>query len=364
MTSAVAQSVFDAEHACLELNRNPPMASNLEGLARHLLRAESVASSRIEGVILSHRRLARAFLSTKYQDMNAQSVVANVRATEKAMELASPAKTISLETILTIHRILFSGTRDERFAGVIRQEQNWIGGRADGPMGADFVPPPEDMLPAALGDLCCFMNRVDLPATLQAAVAHAQFETLHPFIDGNGRVGRTLIHLILRRRGLALRYVPPISLALAGRADRYVQGLTDFRVGHEESWYLLFADALKFAAQQSRVFADDVVRLQSDWSEKAGNPRPHSASKKLIDQLPAHPVIDIQTAQSVTGLEREACRLAVLRLEKAGVLREITLSRRNRAWETVGLFDLLDNFERALGPLDRTPKGTRRKGFP
>ena len=95
MTSAVAQSVFDAEHACLELNRNPPMASNLEGLARHLLRAESVASSRIEGVILSHRRLARAFLSTKYQDMNAQSVVANVRATEKAMELASPANPTS-----------------------------------------------------------------------------------------------------------------------------------------------------------------------------------------------------------------------------------------------------------------------------
>ncbi|MBK8869752.1 MAG: hypothetical protein IPN19_01575 [Elusimicrobia bacterium] len=73
-----------------------------------------------------------------------------------------------------------------------------------------------------------------------------------------------------------------------------------------------------------------------------------------------HPVIDIHTAQSVTGLEREACRLAVLRLEKAGALREITLSRRNRPWETVGLFDLLDNLERLLGPLNRTPKRTRR----
>lgn len=85
------------------------------------------------------------------------------------------------------------------------------------------------------------------------------------------------------------------------------------------------------------------MQLQSVWSDKAGHPRPHSASKKLIDLLPAHPVIDIQTAQSVTGLERESCRLAVLRLEKAGVLREITLSRRNRAWETAGLFDLLDS---------------------
>lgn len=361
MTSAVAQAIVDAEHACLDLNRNPPTASNLEGLARHLLRAESVASSRIEGFILSHRRLARAFLSIKYQDMNAQSVVANVRATEKAVELATLAKTISIETLLSIHRILFLGTRDERLAGVIRQEQNWIGGRADGPFGAEFVPPPEGLLPDLLDDLCHFMNRVDLPATLQAAIAHAQFETVHPFIDGNGRVGRALVHLILRRRGVAPRYAPPVSLALAGRADRYVKGLTDYRLGNEESWVLLFSDALKFSAQQSSVFADDIVRLQSAWSEKAGRPRPHSASKKLIDLLPTHPVIDIQTAQSVTGLEREACRLAVLRLEKAGVLREITLSRRNRAWETVGLFDLLDNFERVLGPLNRTPKGTRGK---
>ncbi len=159
---------------------------------------------------------------------------------------------------------------------------------------------------------------------------------------------------------MAPRYVPPVSLALAGQADRYVNGLTDYRLGNEESWVLLFSDALKFAAQQSRVFADNIVRLQSAWSEKAGHPRPQSASKKLIDLLPTHPVIDIHTAQSVTGLEREACRLAVLRLEKAGVLREITLSRRNRAWETVGLFDLLDNFERLLGSLNRTPKHTRR----
>ena len=361
LTAPLAQAVVEAERACLELNQNPPMASNLEGLARHLLRAESVASSRIEGLILSHRRLARAFLSEKHRDLNAQSVVANVLATEKAVALATQNEDVSLETILTIHRTLLEGTREERFAGIVRQEQNWIGGRADGPLGADFVPPPEDKLPEALKDLCVFMNRTDLPASLQAAVAHAQFETLHPFIDGNGRVGRALIHLVLRRRRLAARYVPPVSLALAGRADRYVHGLTAYRLGHEESWFLLFCDALSSSAGRSRTFAEDILHLQQTWSEKAGHPRPHSAPKKLIDRLPAYPVIDIQTAQSVTGLEREACRLAVLRLEKANILREITLSRRNRAWETVGLFDLLDRFERALGPHSRTPPPTRHE---
>ncbi len=167
--------------------------------------------------------------------------------------------------------------------------------------------------------------------------------------------------MVLRRRRLAARYVPPVSLALAGRADRYVHGLTAYRLGHEESWFLLFCDALSSSAGRSRTFAEDILHLQQTWSEKAGHPRPHSAPKKLIDRLPAYPVIDIQTAQSVTGLEREACRLAVLRLEKANILREITLSRRNRAWETVGLFDLLDRFERALGPHSRTPPPTRHE---
>src|SRR5439155_1398021 len=80
------------------------------------------------------------------------------------------------------------------------------------PGRADFVPPPPESVPALMDDLCAFVNRADLPAVVQAAVAHAQFETIHPFADGNGRVGRALIHVVLRRRGLAPRYVPPVSL--------------------------------------------------------------------------------------------------------------------------------------------------------
>src|SRR5512139_89251 len=125
--------------------------------------------------------------------------------------------------------------------GRVREEQNWIGGRLGNPSDAAFVPPPEDLVLPLLEDLVAFMARDDLPAAPQAAVAHAQFETIHPFIDGNGRVGRALVHVVLRRRGLAPRYVPPVSLVLAADAKAYVAGLTAFRDDRPTDWIFLFA---------------------------------------------------------------------------------------------------------------------------
>ncbi|MCB9389668.1 MAG: Fic family protein [Acidimicrobiia bacterium] len=112
--------------------------------------------------------------------------------------------------------------------GKIRTEQNWIGGTSWGPLNAEFVPPPPDMLPMLLEDLVEFCNRADLPAVVQAAVAHAQFETLHPFADGNGRAGRCLIHIILGRRGMEGPLRPPISLGLAADKRSYIEDWRHF----------------------------------------------------------------------------------------------------------------------------------------
>ncbi|HEX3041026.1 MAG TPA: Fic family protein [Solirubrobacterales bacterium] len=98
---------------------------------------------------------------------------------------------------------MLPSTRDEQGGGEIREEQNWIGGAASSPRQAEFIPPPPDLVPELVDDLCAFCSRLDLPAAIQAAIAHVQFETIHPFFDGNGRVGRALILIILRRRGLA-----------------------------------------------------------------------------------------------------------------------------------------------------------------
>jgi Fic family protein len=258
-----------------------------------------------------------------------------------------------------VHRELFVGTRDEELGGLIRNEQNWIGGAASSPRGAEFIPPPPERVPDLLQDLASFCNREDLPGVIQAAIAHVEFETIHPFRDGNGRVGRAIILIVLRRRRISQKYLPPVSLALAGEADRYVAGLTSWRSGDEEDWYEVFADAVYRAAIGAHEFADQVAALQHRWIEKAGNPRKGSGPLRLIELLPSHPIIDVKTAARLLGGTEERARLAILRLEQSGVLRQTTVGRRNRAWETVGLFDLLDQFERDLGPADRTPRPTR-----
>jgi Fic family protein len=356
--SHVAAAATNAEKACRDLNEDPPALTNLEALARQLLRAESVASSRIEGLVLSHRRLAKAAFSDDARDLTAQGVLANIAALERAVAHAGDVEELTREHLLDVHRVLFAGTRDEHLGGHVREEQNWIGGAASNPRNAEFIPPPHELVPELLDDLCVFCNREDVPAVIQAAIAHVQLETIHPFLDGNGRVGRALILAVFRRRGIAPRYLPPVSLALAGEANRYVAGLTSWRNGDEEDWYMVFVDAVHRAATGARAFAGDVVELRSHWADQAGNPRRNSGPLRLIELLPTQPIINVKTAAQLLGGTEERARQAVLRLERAGVLRQTAVGRRNRAWECVGLFDLLDRFERDLGSPARAPRPT------
>jgi Fic family protein len=359
LNSHVAAAAANAEKACLDLNGDPPALVNLEAIARQLLRAESVASSRIEGLVLSHRRLAKAAFSADARDLTAKGVLANIAALERAVALAADVDELTRDHLLDVHHVLFAGTRDEHLGGLLREEQNWIGGAASNPRNAEFIPPPHELVPELLDDLCAFCNREDVPAAIQAAIAHAQFETIHPFHDGNGRVGRALILGIFRRRGIAPRYLPPVSLALAGDADRYVAGLTSWRKGDEEDWYTVFLDAVHRASTGARAFAGEVAELQRRWIEQAGNPRRNSGPLRLIELLPSQPIINVKTAAQRLGGTEERARQAVLRLDQAGVLRQTAVGRRNRAWECVGLFDLLDRFERELGSTARTPRPTR-----
>jgi Fic family protein len=359
LESDLAAASANAELACRRLDAEPPELDNFETLARQLLRAESVASSRIEGLVLSHRRLAKAAFSAETHDVTAQGVLANIHALERAVDLATSVERLKPEHLLEVHRILFEGTRDERFAGEIRNEQSWIGGAASSPRDAEFVPAPPEFVPDLLDDLCAFLNRLDLPASIQAAIAHVQFETIHPFHDGNGRVGRALILAVLRRRGVATIRLPPVSLALSGEADRYIAGLTSWRIGDEEDWYTVFIDALFRAATGAGDFAAGVAELQRRWAEMAGSPRKGSGARRLIELLPSQPIVNTKTVATLLGGTEERARVAIRRLEDAGVLRQTSVGPRNRVWECVGLFDQLDRFERKLGPADRTPHPTR-----
>ena len=298
--------------------------------------------------MVSHHRLALAGAGHG-DDALAGSVLGNLDALRRALDLA--AAPVSTGAVLDIHRALLAGSPDAAIAGRLRTGQNWIGGRHPNPRGAAFVPPPEDEVRRLVDDLCRFCERDDLPPLVQAAVAHVQFETIHPFADGNGRVGRALIHVVLSRRGLTRApddgalVLPPISLVLAARSDAYIGGLSAFRAGRHEEWLAFFLDAAYRSATVAESLLDEVAALQERWRHDAGRPRADSAAEALIARLPQTPVVDLAAAVALTGASREATRRGIERLEDAGVLRETTGMGRLRRWEAVGLFAILDGLE-------------------
>jgi Fic family protein len=355
--ASVSRLLHEADEAVRELNEDRPGVTGLEALSRQLLRQESVASSRIEGLVMSHRRLARAAVSgaAQHRDTNAESILANIAAMEHAITVTSALSEVTVDAIVDVHRVLMEGTRDAHIAGVVRRRQNWIGGNAYTPRDAQYVPPPEEEVERLLRDLAALINRRDISPTLQAAIAHAQFETIHPFADGNGRAGRCLIHVVYRRAELAPRYVPPVSLVLATEGDAYVRGLTAFREGREQDWYLDFALTVIKACRAAKQLSQQIDELEQRWLDQAGSPRRDSTARRLIQALPAQPILRVPQAMEMLGVSSSAAYNAVNELEGAGVLKQVTVGARNRAWEAVGLLGLVDAFERRLATAESNP---------
>lgn len=272
--------------------------------------------------------------------------------------------------VISIHQRLLTGTRLEEYAGQLRTTQNWIGGSDYKPCSAAFIPPPHEHVESLLEDLCAFCNSDSLPAVAHAAIAHAQFETIHPFVDGNGRTGRALIHVVLRRRGLAPRVLPPVSLALATWSADYVGGLTatrycgpeTSRAAHDglDQWIALFAAATRRAVSDAGRYEERVAELQVAWRERVGRVRANSAVELLIHALPAAPIMTVKSAAAFIDRSEQAANEAVARLMDADVLRQTTVGRRNRAFEAADLIDALTVLERRLA----SPEGETRSSAP
>ncbi len=349
--------VSEAESAIRALNDTA--RPGLRPLARLLLRTESIASSKVEGMQLGVRELARAEArkeSGGRPGPMALEILANIDAMELAVEDAATVDEFSVKEIEAVHRRLMEKAPNAHIAGRIRTQQNWIGGNDHNPCGADYVPPPPEHVPPLLADLCDAVNDDVLPPLIQAALVHAQFETIHPFDDGNGRTGRALIQIVLRRRKIASSYVPPISVILAKSKNRYVDGLTHYRA--EDGvvpWIEQFAEATASAANLARTYLLAVQQLADEWRRKlasSANPRSDSVAWKLIDLLPAHPMITGPVAVAATGGSRPSIYKAIQDLQKAGILIPLSEGSRNQSWEAVGLLDLLANLE--AGELPRS----------
>lgn len=354
VSADVAGAVSDAESALLRLNATAIPA--LGPLARLLLRTESIASSRIEGMQVDARDLARAEVraaSGATPGPTVAEILANVDAMEVAVEKTAAARSLATDDICLIHHRLTISSATPRTAGVIREEQNWIGGNAYNPCGAAYVPPPALEVPRLLADLCAAIVDDRLPPVVQAAIVHAQFETVHPFGDGNGRTGRALIHVVLRRRGITPSYVPPISVVLAADKERYIDGLVAFRNGRVDEWITQFAVAASRAAALASAHLQAVERLQAEWRRLltvAGAPRAGATAWAVIDVLPAYPVITLPVATAVVGRTKAVVNDALAELERADVLVRLGGGRRNRTWEAVGLLDLITGLEHGFAP--------------
>ena len=348
----VAGVVSDAEKAIAELNR--AAGPELRPLARLLLRTESIASSKVEGMQVDARSLARAeanYETGRRVGSNAVEILANIDAMQLAIERAAELDEVQPADYLAIHQVLLERAPNSQIAGRFRISQNWIGGNDYNPCGAAFVPPPAPELARLLDDLCAFVNDVSLPPLVQAAIAHAQFETIHPFEDGNGRTGRALVQVVLRRRGLTPAFVPPISVVLARDKDRYLRGLTMFREDRVADWIELFAAATAEAATLATQYMGRVRELQDTWRERLrqhANPRADAAAWNLITVLPAHPIITVPVAVAATGRTKPAVSNAIEQMETAGILTRVTQSARNRAWEANGLLDHIVGLEAGM----------------
>lgn len=347
--------VSDAEQSILALNRVEGRV--LAPLARLLLRTESVASSKVEGLQLGARELARAesrLESGETVGGTALDLIGNIDAMELAVGVSADAPRFGIDEIMAIHARLMERAPNRSSAGRIRTVQNWIGGNDYTPCGADFVPPPPESVPKLLDDLCSAVNDDVLSPFVQAALVHAQFETIHPFEDGNGRTGRALVHVILRRRALAPHYIPPISVVLAAARTRYIEGLTAFRGEGVELWVEQFAAASARAARLAASYVAAVRALQVSWREQlaasAGALRSDAVAWAIIDLLPERPVITAQTATAATGRVKTAVYGGIEQLVAAGVLAPLGASRRNRAWEAVGLLALVEGLEAGDSP--------------
>ena len=357
LSGGVAGVVSDAEKAIADLNR--AAGPELMPFARLLLRTESIASSKVEGMQVDARTLARAEANQetgRRVGPGAAEILANIDAMQLSIERAADLEGVQPGDFLDIHGVLLERAPNSQIAGRVRSSQNWIGGNDYNPCGAAFVPPPPREVERLLHDLCVFVNDVALPPLVQAAIAHAQFETIHPFEDGNGRTGRALVQVVLRRRGLAPAFVPPISVVLARDKDRYLEGLTLFREDRLADWVELFATATAEAAMLAAQYTIHVGGLQDEWRARLrqhSNPRADAAAWRLISVLPAHPVITVPVAVAATGRTKPAVANAIAQMEAAGILARLTESARNRAWEADGLLDMIVGLEAGVSSASR-----------
>ena len=391
-----------AEARVRALGALPDMA----GIARFLLRSEAIASSRIEGVAPSAHRVALAELAQQEEvrglSEQARAVARNVTLVRAAVEELSGARPVTADRLLALHRSLLPDSPEHHGT---RSTQNWVGGSSYHPLDADFVPPPPELVPDLVADLLTYLNGATHAPLIQAALVHAQFETIHPFADGNGRVGRALIHTVLTRRGLLAGMILPTSPVLSTLSDEYVEALSCFRKagdpdwpdalgdpggpggpgksgdpngpsgpggpggpggpnepgesdGGRDAWISFFLGAVVLACDQAERISAELTDVREEWNEslqkwvaREGGGRAlrkDSAALRILEGLPGAPVLTIATASRIYGVSRTASSRGLETLRAAGILTTESIGAGRRAYTAPAVLDTITWAERRL----------------
>ncbi|WP_318152953.1 Fic family protein [Microbacterium helvum] len=316
-------------------------------LPRFMLRTESVASSKIERVSASATDFARAIAGSR-ANTSATSMVAASTALHGLVETVGDSHAITLEDLLSAHRTLMRDDAYEAaYAGRWRDMQNWIGGSDHSPRDALYVPPPPEMVEALMRDLLAWANRDDVPVFVQLAIAHAQFESIHPFTDGNGRLGRALVSALLRRRGVAQTGVMPLASGLLAVRDEYFAALMTYRSGDPSLIVALIARAAGAAAVESRASMRVLTELPGEWRAIIDTPR-GSVTDRLLEALLDEPVLSGEQASARVDATPAATYAALDRLVDAGILAEVTGRKRDRVWAAGDVLGELDELDRRI----------------
>lgn len=333
-----------AEEAERELARfDAELGKRVAAFAPVLLRSEAASSSQIENLTASARAIFSAELGVK-KSRNAEEIAANTQAMRAALDLA---RELSVKSIKEMHAVLMA-QQPRHTPGQWRNEPVWIGVRSDTPIGASYVAPHQDYIENLMDDLVGFVNNPAVPALASIAVGHAQFETIHPFSDGNGRTGRALAQSMLRHRGVTRNVAVPVSAGLLADVDGYHSALTAYRSGDVDPITLLFADASLRAVNNARKLVEDIDRIRESWNYRL-NARRDSNAWKLLDILAQRPVLNSAVAASELGVQQPNVYPPLRALTEAGIAKSKAEHKLGPFWRSDEVLAAIDAFAERAG---------------
>ena len=343
-TDDLLLALSEADRALGRLNGVSQSLPNPDLFVANYVRREALYSSEIEGINSTLDDLLTIEFSETPQstDLDLTGTYNHVQAMNLGLDLL-PDLSVSGELIKAVHRELLQGVRgQERNPGRFRRTQNWVGPEGCTLESAHFVPPPPDELPGAMSDLEFYLQDRTAPPLVVAGLTHAQFETIHPFGDGNGRVGRLLITLFLTERGLLHKPLLYPSLYLKQNRLEYYERLNLVRHrGDWEGWLRFFLDGVRIAADDAARTAVELAALREAHLRLAATEHLGRYAVPLLDLLAEQPRLTIKYATEQLATTTATAARLLDRLRELGVVTEVTGQRRNRVYSYSPFLDVL-----------------------